>query len=195
MDLVSSPRIRLTSPFDLIGIRAPVRGAVQQGVKDPLRKAVSILFLLEASQRAALSFFPDGRKPRRARDHKSLGPRVDFEFPLQPFVGELVQVSDFNPKILILLFQVLKIVAQPVGGFRFELQFIGKMPLQTFDFPFGVEESHHGKSDADQAEESTDAKAPLEMVIQEVHNFSRTPQPNSSCNWIKDKQSSVVRCQ
>jgi hypothetical protein len=102
----------------------------------------------------------------------------------------LVQVSDFNPKILILLFQVLKIVAQSVGGFRLELQFIGKMALQTSDLSFGVEESHHGKRDADQAEDTTDAKAPVEMVIQEVHNVRR------GCNLMPPALgSSTSRCQ
>ena len=52
----------------------------------------------------------------------------------------------------------------------FKLEFIGEMPLQTFDFTFRVQQAHDGKSDADQAQDSTDTKAQVEMVVQEVHN-------------------------
>jgi hypothetical protein len=46
------------------------------------------------------------------------------------------------------------------------------MSFQTSHFGLGIKESHEGKTDTQQAQDSTDAKAQVEMMIQKIHSVN-----------------------
>src|ERR1700737_1953764 len=61
----------LRLPFRLPLLRRCVdfRRAIKQGIKDPARQTMTVLFAFELYDRIALGFFPGRRKPRGTRPH------------------------------------------------------------------------------------------------------------------------------